>query len=547
MRMPATGDSVARRRLQFWLVALTSSCILACSASPCLGQTPMRNPEAAPDEDPGVRRAAALDRLTFRPEVSAVAGTESQLQQMQDAPAADKAAAADLRDEAAAAMRQGRTGEALRRLYQAISLLRHGNWASDAFPSSLMVETAPVVDGGQPLLVAVSGAWPEVAPASDVAFHLQLTENRPNGRIVHDFGVQAVAVRDLVAQPQHYWLSLRGVAPGGYRLDNEVLVAGRSVGVVRAPLSVVNDFNARQAAIEAALAKIPGHEDAKATIRYPFSLARELAVGKREILNYDFAVNVARSEAMLASLESDKDPVVRGSGDMKRAYYFAAADTIVPYRLYVPKAWKPGVHLPLVVFLHGANLDDDDTMERANGLFPRLAEQRNVILLAPLGYRMNSGYGAFNPSMGDDPFGGIINLDKRRGELSEQDVLNVTDLVAREYEADPRRIYLSGNSMGGAGTWHIGGKYPERWAAIAPAAFGARDPNFDFSRLRNTPIMAVAGEFDFMRRGVEETVAKAKAAGLKPIYVMAPRGTHGTGIEIAMPQVLDFFSKHKRR
>jgi pimeloyl-ACP methyl ester carboxylesterase len=508
----------------------------------------MRNPEAAPDEDPAVRRAAALDRLTFRPDVATVAGTESQLQQMPDAPPTDTAAAARLRDQAATAMRQGRTGEALRRLYQAISLLRHGQWSSDAFPASLALETAPVVDGGQPLLVTVSGAWPEVVPSPEVTFHLRLAQSRPNGAVVRDLGVQNVTAHDLVAQPQRYWISLQGVAPGGYRLQNEVAVGGRPVGTVRAPLSVVNGLYARAAAVEAALARVPGHEDAKATIRYPFSLARELAVGKREILAYDFAANVDRSEAMLAALQAGKDPIVRATGDLKRAYYFADADTIVPYRLYVPKVWKPGMRLPLVVFLHGANLDDDDTMERANGLFPRLAEQRNIILLAPLGYRMNSGYGAFGPSGDADPFGGLLNLDDpRRAALSEQDVLNVTDIVAREYDVDPRRIYLSGNSMGGAGTWHIGAKYPERWAAIGPAAFGVRDPKFDFGRLRNMPIIAVAGEFDFMRNGVEETVAKARAAGLKPTYVMAPRGTHGTGIEIAMPQVLDFFAKHPRK
>ena len=100
--------------------------------------------------------------------------------------------------------------------------------------------------------------------------------------------------------------------------------------------------------------------------------------------------------------------------------------------------------------------------------------------------------------------------------------------------------------MGAMGTWHLAQKYPERWAAIAPAAAGATDPDYDFSRLRGLPIMPVAGEHDFLRPMVEGTVAKARAAGLKPEYLMVPGGDHGTGVEIAMPAILDFFLKQRR-
>ena len=41
------------------------------------------------------------------------------------------------------------------------------------------------------------------------------------------------------------------------------------------------------------------------------------------------------------------------------------------------------------------------------------------------------------------------------------DVLYVADLVAKEYNADPARIYLMGNSSGGSAVWTYGAKYPE--------------------------------------------------------------------------------------
>src|SRR5205085_2841075 len=55
-------------------------------------------------------------------------------------------------------------------------------------------------------------------------------------------------------------------------------------------------------------------------------------------------------------------------------------------------------------------------------------------------------------------------------QRSEQDVLFVTDLMAREYNVDTNRIYLMGNSSGGGAVWAYAAKYPERWTAIAPSA-----------------------------------------------------------------------------
>jgi hypothetical protein len=50
------------------------------------------------------------------------------------------------------------------------------------------------------------------------------------------------------------------------------------------------------------------------------------------------------------------------------------------------------------------------------------------------------------------------------------DALEVLDLAGRTLNTDPRRTYLTGHSMGGHGTWHLGVNYPDRFAAIAPSA-----------------------------------------------------------------------------
>lgn len=50
------------------------------------------------------------------------------------------------------------------------------------------------------------------------------------------------------------------------------------------------------------------------------------------------------------------------------------------------------------------------------------------------------------------------------------DALEVLEIAAEMFPHNPRRVYLTGHSMGGHGTWQIGGLFPGRFAAIAPSA-----------------------------------------------------------------------------
>ena len=50
------------------------------------------------------------------------------------------------------------------------------------------------------------------------------------------------------------------------------------------------------------------------------------------------------------------------------------------------------------------------------------------------------------------------------------DALEVLHLAKEKFHPDPQRIYLTGHSMGGHGTWFLGATYPDKWAAIAPCA-----------------------------------------------------------------------------
>ncbi|KYP15194.1 MAG: hypothetical protein A1D16_02985 [Flavihumibacter sp. CACIAM 22H1] len=50
------------------------------------------------------------------------------------------------------------------------------------------------------------------------------------------------------------------------------------------------------------------------------------------------------------------------------------------------------------------------------------------------------------------------------------DALEVLGIAKQRFQPDPSKIYLTGHSMGGHGTWFLGATYPDKWAAIAPCA-----------------------------------------------------------------------------
>ena len=80
-------------------------------------------------------------------------------------------------------------------------------------------------------------------------------------------------------------------------------------------------------------------------------------------------------------------------------------------------------------------------------------------MAAPLGFRRDGFYGSIMMGAGDA-------ASRRRSEYSEKDVLEVLRLMKAAYNVDESRIYLIGHSMGAIGTWALGAKYPQTWAAL---------------------------------------------------------------------------------
>jgi poly(3-hydroxybutyrate) depolymerase len=245
-------------------------------------------------------------------------------------------------------------------------------------------------------------------------------------------------------------------------------------------------------------------------------------------------------------------PVLKG--DQQRSYHFAAAGKDMPYRLVVPESYDATRGAPLVVALHGFGGDQNYFFRSVPNL-AALCEQHGFILVAPMGLATDGWYGAPLEIPGNAPRsgGGPPPTPTRTPEqessyraLSEADVLNVIELVRKEYRIDPRRMYLMGHSMGGFGTWWLGQKHAQLWAAIGPMSGVLPDVDYRLNRLQNVAVHVSIGgaETPAWVTASRTQVAAMKEMGIAVEYFEPEGATHGSMITPTVPQVLAFFAQH---
>jgi predicted peptidase len=278
----------------------------------------------------------------------------------------------------------------------------------------------------------------------------------------------------------------------------------------------------------------------------PATNGRVIAFGT----SLDPLVQVQESKKLAASLVDTNSPQWRAKGDQRRTYRFAEANESLPYRVCVPTNWDGTSNLPLVMFLHGAGNNESSYLDANNKLMVRLAQQHGHLLVSPMG--AHGAYGTFLrlPAVFGQPEAAKTMLaqrapDRERSqELSEKDVINVLELVLNEYPVDRKAMFLTGHSMGSGGTWYIGAKYTNYWAAIAPMSGPFVDESmYPWDRIRNMPV--------FMTEGTRATPSVAgshtmrdwmKEKGFKIEYKEV-NADHGGMVPLVLPDVFDFFDR----
>lgn len=135
------------------------------------------------------------------------------------------------------------------------------------------------------------------------------------------------------------------------------------------------------------------------------------------------------------------------------------AGTEYKYQVFVPDNWTKKVWWPVILFLHGAGeRGDDGLIETEVGIGTAIRRDRSrfpAIVVMPQ-CRKNVWW-----------------TDSAMAEVA----MAALAQAQKEFHANPQRIYLTGLSMGGYGTWYLAGKYPGKFAAITPICGGILMPD----------------------------------------------------------------------
>ncbi|MCC7375791.1 MAG: prolyl oligopeptidase family serine peptidase [Verrucomicrobiales bacterium] len=134
---------------------------------------------------------------------------------------------------------------------------------------------------------------------------------------------------------------------------------------------------------------------------------------------------------------------VRRPDQAHRRTFRSDIDGSVQYFAVQPgRDLQPGIPPALVLSLHGASVE-------AMGQAEAYAPKRWAHIVCPTNRR---------------PYG----FDWE--EWGRLDALEVLGIASRDFNIDPTRVYLTGHSMGGHGTWSVGATVPDRFAAVGPSA-----------------------------------------------------------------------------
>jgi predicted peptidase len=200
---------------------------------------------------------------------------------------------------------------------------------------------------------------------------------------------------------------------------------------------------------------------------------------------------------------------------------------VMPWRLYVPSGVDASRSLPIVIAFHSGAGRGDDNLKQLDAsirylLSDELQGLEPVLVLAPqAGERTHwVDYPSFDP-----PF---ENFDQRQIPQSEnvKTAIRLLGDIISKHNADRSRVYVTGISMGGEGSWEAITYYPDMFAA-ALILNGAGDPRV-MERVKDLPIRFYHGDQDVITptANSRELDQALRAIGAVARYTEIPGGGH---------------------
>jgi predicted peptidase len=195
------------------------------------------------------------------------------------------------------------------------------------------------------------------------------------------------------------------------------------------------------------------------------------------------------------------------------------------YLLYLPENYKSSEKKwPLLLFLHGAGERGNDLEILKKHGPPKLIAQRDSF-----------------------PFVIVSPQCQKNKRWETKYLAALLDDIIQKYEIDENRIYLTGLSMGGFGTWALAMEYPEKFAAIAPVCGGGDVRQVD--KIQNLPAWVFHGAKDKVvppERSKEMVKALKKIGGIVK-FTLYPEAGHDSWTQTyENPELYKWFLQYRK-
>jgi predicted peptidase len=222
---------------------------------------------------------------------------------------------------------------------------------------------------------------------------------------------------------------------------------------------------------------------------------------------------------LLANQASAGDPGQQKSAAMERTVKVS-----MKYLIYLPKDYDEKAAWPLLLFLHGSGERGDDLdLVKVHGP-PKLIEAGKQF-----------------------PFIVVSPQCPKNHSWEPYQLLALLDEVCEKYKVDKNRIYLTGISMGGFGTWALAAHVPDRFAAIVPICGGGEVANA--KRLARIPTWVFHGAKDTtvpLERS-QKMVDALKKNGGDPKFTIYPDAEHDSWTQAYdTPELYEWLLQQKR-
>ncbi|MEQ1825067.1 MAG: prolyl oligopeptidase family serine peptidase [Pirellula sp.] len=239
------------------------------------------------------------------------------------------------------------------------------------------------------------------------------------------------------------------------------------------------------------------------------------------------------AQRRIEGLGANQTVWLNGTGQKVVGFYSDIDGSPQPYGVEIPDGLEYGrafSAVPMWIWLHGRG----DTTTDLNFVYSRLTNKKP---------------GQFQPkgTVVIHPFGRYCNGWKSAGET---DVLEAMRDASMRFNIDANRVVIAGFSMGGAGAWHMGAHFADRWACVHTGAgfvdvkryqkltpekmpvwyeqklWGLYDvPNY-VRNFTNVPLVCYSGEIDPQRDSAEYMIEELAKIGLKPPHLIGPETGH---------------------